>query len=102
MDHQMRPGDDGGQEGFTVEDLPGIMRELFDQCVADARAVVDPHGDFGAFVDALWEQVDAAFGLTRRDWPAGAPMPWPALVDAQRGAAEAVLEGRLRPGDLPS
>lgn len=95
------PEDDGSPHpGITVDDLPAIMRELFDQCVADARAVVDPREDFDAFVDALWDQVAAAFSLVRRDWPAGAPTPWPAQMDQQRGVAEALLEGRMRPRDL--
>lgn len=67
---------------------------------ADARAVVDPREDFDAFVDALWDEVAAAFSLVRRDWPAGAPIPWPAQMDQQRGVAEALLEGRMRPRDL--
>ena len=101
MDEDMRPTDDAGHVGITLEDLPGIMRELFDQCVADARAVVDPREDFDTFVDTVWEQVAAAFSLVRQDWPDGAPAPWPAQVDEQRGLAEALLEGRTRPGDLP-
>lgn len=94
-------GHDRGHEGITLDDLPEIMRELFDQCVADARAVVEPREDFDAFVDALWNQVAAAFSLVRRNWPAGAPTPWPAQVEEERGVAEALLEGRMRPGDLP-
>ena len=90
------------QPGIGVEDLPAVMRELFDQCVPDARAAVDPSEDFDAFVDELWRQVAAAFGLLRRDWPEGAPQPWPALLDEQRGVAEAVLEGRLGSGELPT
>lgn len=96
------PVDSSEFPGIGVDDLPGVMRELFEQCVADARATVDPGQDFDAFVDALWAQVSAAFGLVRRDWPAGAPQPWPAMLDEQRGVAEAVLEGRLGPGDLPA
>jgi hypothetical protein len=88
--------------GIGADDLPALMRQMFDQCVADARVLVDPAADFDAFVEALWEQVDAAFGITRQEWPEGAPQPWPALVDEQRGVAEAVLEGGLEPGDLSS
>lgn len=87
--------------GIGVDDLPALMRELFDQCVADARLTADPREAFGAFVDALWEQVAAAFELTRREWPAGAPAPWPALADAQRGRAEALLEGGEGEDELP-
>ncbi len=101
MDEHMGPGDDAGHAGITLDDLPEIMRELFDQCVADARMVVDPRENFDAFVDTLWDQVAAAFSLVRRDWPAGAPTPWPAQVEEQRGVAEALLEGRMRPSDLP-
>ena len=93
---------EGQPAGIGVEDLPGLMRELYDTAVADARAVADPEQDPDGFIDELWEQLDAAFGLTRREWPQGAPQPWPALVDEQRGVAEAVLEGRLRPGQSPS
>jgi hypothetical protein len=88
--------------GIGVEDLPAVMRELFDQCVADARATADPAEDFDAFIEELWRQLAAAFGLVRRDWPEGAPQPWPALLDEQRGIAEAVLEGRLGRGELPT
>ncbi len=94
--------DPDDQPGIGVDDLPAVMQELFRQSVADARAVVDPSEDFDAFIDELWRQVAAAFGLVRRDWPEGAPQPWPALLDEQRGIAEAVLEGRLRPGELPT
>lgn len=38
-----------------LEDLPALMRELFDQCVADVRRTADPGEDFDEFVDALWE-----------------------------------------------
>ncbi len=87
--------------GIGVDDLPALMRELFLQCVGDARAAADPSADFDAFVEELWQQTSAAFGLVRRDWLANGPQPWPALLDEQRGVAEAVLEGRLGP-DLPS
>ncbi len=93
---------DEAAPGIGVDDLPGLMREMFLQCVADARAAVDPDTDFDAFVEELWRQTSAAFGLVRRDWLAGAPQPWPALLEEQRGEAEAVLEGRLGPDDLPS
>lgn len=86
--------------GVRVDDLPDLMRELFEQCVADARAAVDPAGDFDAFVEELWRQISAAFGLVRRDWLRDAPQPWPVLLEDQRGVAEAVLEGRLAPEDL--
>jgi hypothetical protein len=89
-----------GSTGISVDDLPQLMREMFTQCVEDARAQVEPLEDLARFVDALWQHVDAAFGLTRREWPADAPKPWPALVDERRGLAEAVLEGRLDVGDL--
>ena len=89
-------------EGISADDLPGLMRELYDTAVADARAAADPQQDPDGFVDELWVQLDAAFGLTRREWPDGAAQPWPALVDGQRGVAEAVLEGRLRPGESPA
>jgi hypothetical protein len=98
------PGPGAGSDGLagiSIDDLPDVMRALFDQCVADARAVADPSEDVEAFVDALWEQVAAAFSLVRRDWPADAPKPWPAQLDDQRGLAEALLEGRLGPQDLP-
>ena len=88
--------------GVAIDDLPDLMREMFVQCVEDARASADPSADFDGFVEELWRQVAAAFGLVRRDWPEGAPQPWPALLDEQRGIAEAVLEGRLRPGELPT
>lgn len=88
--------------GIDIDDLPEVMHELFLQAVADARAVVEPSADFDAFVEELWQQTSAAFGLTRREWLRGAPEPWPAVVDAQRGLAEAVLEGRLPPDDLPA
>ena len=89
-------------EGLGVDDLPGLMRELYGTAVVDARAAVDPWQDLDGFIDELWVQLDAAFGLTRREWPQGADKPWPALVDEQRGVAEAVLEGRLRPGESAS
>jgi hypothetical protein len=88
--------------GIGIDDLPHLMREMFLQCVADARAAVDPAADFDAFVEELWQQMSAAFGLVRRDWLANAPQPWPALLEEQRGVAEAVLEGRLGPDDLRS
>jgi hypothetical protein len=88
--------------GVGVDDLPELMREMFLQCVADACAAVDPAANFDGFIEDLWQQTSAAFGLVRRDWLADAPQPWPALLDEQRGVAEAVLEGRLRPDDLPS
>lgn len=88
--------------GFGLEELPEVMRELFGQCVADARREADPTVDFEAFVEALWRHTSAAFSLVPRDWPEGLPQPWPAMVEAQRGVAEAVLEGRLKPGELPS
>ncbi len=83
--------------GIGIDDLPELMHELFLQCVADARSTVDPADDFDAFIEQLWAQTSAAFGLVRRDWLQGAPQPWPALLDEQRGLAEAVLEGRLEP-----
>ncbi len=88
--------------GISIDDLPELMREMFLQCVADARTAVDPAADFEAFVEELWQQTSAAFGLVRREWLAHAPQPWPALLEEQRGVAEAVLEGRLGPGDLRS
>ena len=88
--------------GVGLDDLPDLMRDMFLQAVADARAAADPHSDFEAFIEELWQQTSAAFGLTRREWLRDAPHPWPALVDEQRGVAEAVLEGRVRPGELPS
>lgn len=91
-----------GEPGIGTDDLPDVMRELFLQAVADARATADPGVDFDAFVEELWAQTSAAFGLTRREWLRDAPQPWPALVDEQRGLAEAVLEGRLPPGELPT
>ena len=100
-DPQLPDDAESAYPGITVDDLPAIMRELFDQCVADARSVADPHEDFDAFVEQLWDEVAAAFSLVRRDWPAEAPTPWPAQVDQQRGSAEALLEGRMGSGDLP-
>lgn len=100
--NEPKPADATLPEGITLDDLPGLMRTLFDQCVGDAQLVVRPAEDFDGFVEALWEQVDTAFGLTRQEWPQDAPQPWPALVDEQRGVAEAVLEGGLEPGDLSS
>lgn len=94
------PEDTGS--GIGVDDLPDLMREMFVQCVADARTAVDPAADFDAFVEELWQQTSAAFGLVRRDWLRDARQPWPALLEDQRGVAEAVLEGRLGPDDLPS
>jgi hypothetical protein len=88
----------GEPRGIGVEDLPAIMRELFDQCVTDARSVVDPGDDFDGFLEVLWEQLAGTFGLVRQDWPADAPRPWPVLVEDQRGYAQAILEGRP-PGD---
>lgn len=88
--------------GIGVDDLPDLMREMFLQCVEDARAAVTPAADFDAFIEELWQQTSAAFGLVRRDWLVGAPQPWPALLEEQRGTAEAVLEGRLNADDLPS
>ena len=101
-DDGLREATDDASAGVDVDDLPELMREMFLQCVADARAEVDPTTDFDAFVDELWQQTSAAFGLVRREWLADAPQPWPALLDEQRGVAEAVLEGRLRPDDLPT
>ena len=94
------PDEDSVGVGIGVDDLPDVMRDLFEQCVADARAAVDPADDFDAFVDELWRQTSAAFGLVRRDWLHNAPQPWPALLEEQRGVAEAVLEGRLNPQGL--
>ena len=88
--------------GVGIDDLPELMREMFLQCVADARSAADPFADFDSFVDQLWRQTSAVFGLVRRDWLADGPQPWPALIEEQRGVAEAVLEGRLGPDDLPS
>ena len=42
--------------GIRVDDLPDVMRELFLQAVADARASADPFVDFDEFVEALWAQ----------------------------------------------
>ena len=96
-------GGEGDQpDGITIDDLPTIMRALFDQCVADARAAVEPHTDFNGFVERLWQEVATAFSLVRRDWPSGVSKPWPADVDEQRGFAEALLEGRVNLDDLPS
>ena len=86
--------------GIGIDDLPILMREMFMQCVADAQATHDPQEDFDAFIDELWGQTSAAFGLVRREWLENAPQPWPALLEQQRGVAEAVLEGRLSPEDL--
>ncbi len=97
-----RDGPEDTTQGIGIDDLPDLMREMFLQCVADARAVVDPTANFDAFVEELWQQTSAAFGLVRRDWLQGAPQPWPALLEEQRGMAEAVLEGRLGSDDLPS
>ncbi|CAN5811857.1 hypothetical protein BH23ACT8_BH23ACT8_05570 [soil metagenome] len=88
--------------GIGIDDLPDLMREMFLQCVADARAAVDPAADFDVFVEELWQQTSAAFGLVRREWLADEPHPWPALLEEQRGVAEAVLEGRLGPENLQS
>lgn len=90
-----------GSGGIGVEDLPGILRELFDDCVRDARAEADPATDFTTFVDALWSHLDSAFSLTRQDWPADAPKPWPVEVNERRGLAESVLEGQASEQDLP-
>ena len=84
--------------GVGVEDLPGIMRELFDQCVGDALAVANPVTEFPAFIDALWGHVDAAFSLTRHEWPADAPKPWSTQLEELRGTAQSMLEGRVEPG----
>ena len=93
----------GESSGIGVDDLPDVMRDLFLQAVADARVAADPDEDFDAFVEELWAQTSAAFGLTRREWLRQAPQPWPVLVDEQRGLAEAVLEGRVAPpGQLPA
>jgi hypothetical protein len=100
MNDDMGPSHEAEPGGITLDDLPEIMRELFDRCVADAQSVADPEQDFDAFVNALWDQVAAAFSLVRRDWPDAAPTPWPAQMEQQRGVAEALLEGRLQPGDL--
>lgn len=101
-DEEPRQTEEALGTGVGIDDLPDLMRELFLQAVADARATVDPRVDFEAFIEELWQQTAAAFGLTRREWLRDAPQPWTVLVDEQRGAAEAVLEGRVRPGDLPS
>ena len=93
MDEDMGLDHDAGHEGITLDDLPEIMRELFDHCVRDARAQVNPADDFPAFVDVLWGHVDSAFGLTRQDWPADAPKPWPVEVEERRAVAEGLLEG---------
>ena len=93
---------EGTGPGIGVDGLPDLMREMFLQCVADSRAGVDPAADFDGFIEELWHQTSAAFGLIRRDWLADAPKPWPALLEEQRGVAAAVLEGRLGPDDLPS
>jgi len=92
---------EGTEPGIGIDDLPDLMREMFLQCVADSRVMVDPASDFDGFIEELWHQASAAFGLVRRDWLADAPKPWPALLEEQRGVAEAVLEGRLGPDDLP-
>jgi hypothetical protein len=91
-----------GSGGIGVEDLPGILRELFDSCIRDARAEADPSQDFESFADVLWRQVDSAFSLTRQDWPEGTAQPWSGQVEEHRGLAEAVLEGRLSAQDLPT
>jgi hypothetical protein len=101
-DEERTEGADEVGVGISVDDLPELMHELFLQCVADARATIDPETDFEVFIEELWTQTSAAFGLVRREWLAGAPQPWPALVDEQRGLAEAVLEGRVKPGELPT
>lgn len=88
--------------GIGLEDLPTIMRELFDQCVGDALELADPDHDFQAFIEALWRQVDSAFSLTRHEWPAGAPKPWSTEVDELRGVAEGVLDGSTEPGTSES
>ncbi len=101
-DQELREATENAGAGVGINDLPELMREMFLQCVGDARAAVDPATDFDAFVDELWQQTSAAFGLVRRAWLADAPQPWPALLEEQRGVAEAVLEGRLEPDDLPT
>lgn len=93
---------DSDSGGIGVEDLPGILRELFDDCVRGARAEADPARDFQGFVDLLWRYVDSAFSLTRQDWSQDAPKPWSVQIEDGRGFAEAVLEGRLKAGDLPT
>ena len=94
--------DQGGGAGFDAAGLTPLMREIFQQCVADARTHADPDTDFEAFVELLWEEVAAAFGLVRREWPEGTVKPWPALLEEQRAYAEDVLDGRTTPGELPT
>ena len=101
-DERLGPGEDSEAMGFAVDDLAPVMREMFLQCIADARGAVDPAVDFDAFVERLWQEVAAAFGLIRQDWPEETVKPWPALLEDQRGYAEAVLDGRIPPGQLPS
>ena len=80
--------------GIGVDDLPDLMRSVFDHCVQDAVGSVDPNEDFDTFLDALWANIEVAFNLTRQEWPDDLSRPWPVRLAEHRGAAEEVLEGR--------
>jgi hypothetical protein len=64
-------GPDAADEaaGIGADDLPGLMRWLYDRAIADAQTVADPAVDWDGFVEALWAELDAAFQLTRRNGP---------------------------------
>lgn len=60
----------------TEEALRDGPRHFFALAAEVARAQFDPAAQWDEFVQALWEQVDTGFGLSRDEDLAGAPQAW--------------------------
>jgi len=63
MDDSRDTDDAGVPPGLTADGMPALLREVFQQCVDDARTRHDPARDFETFIDELWRQASVAFGL---------------------------------------
>lgn len=57
------------REGIGAEDLPAVNRALFDHALRAALRARDPRRDFEGFVEALWQQLAAAFEWQPQEWP---------------------------------
>ena len=57
------------ERGFGPEDVPAARRAVFDVAAEQASARVDPHDDFGGWVEVLWEELAELFGWEPGDWP---------------------------------
>lgn len=79
--HAASMNDHNEGEGVSPADLPAINRALFDHAIEAALSARDPCDDLGGFVEALWQQLAAAFEWQAQDWPEDVQIP-------QIGAAE--------------